>query len=135
MEREKSISQAEITSAGYVYIISNIGSFGESIFKIGLTRRLEPEQRVNELSSASVPFKFNCHGMIWSLNAVELESKLHSEFDQYRVNKVNRRKEFFNVPFSQIKEAVSKIDPNAELIQNVEAEEYYQTLAINNKTN
>lgn len=128
--REQSISQAELTSAGYVYIISNVGSFGEDIYKIGLTRRLDPQQRITELSSASVPFKFGCHGMIWSMDAVNLENELHKKFNNHRVNKVNPRKEFFNVTFEDIKNAVYEIDPNIELIEDVEAEEYYQTLAI-----
>ncbi|EGT4699444.1 GIY-YIG nuclease family protein, partial [Clostridioides difficile] len=89
------LNREQNTRAGHVYIISNIGSFGENIYKIGVTRRLDPTERINELSSASVPFKYDIHATIFSEDAPKLESALHKAFDNKRVNKVNNRKEFF----------------------------------------
>lgn len=89
--------------AGYVYIISNIGSFGEDVYKIGVTRRLEPTDRIDELGSASVPFKFDIHALIFSDDAFKLESDLHNHFANYHINHVNRRKEYFNVSLDSIK--------------------------------
>lgn len=89
--------------AGYVYIISNIGSFGKNVYKVGVTRRLEPTERIDELSSASVPFKFDIHALIFSDDAFKLESDLHNQFDEYRINHVNKRKEYFNIPLENIK--------------------------------
>ncbi len=102
-------SMAEQTRRGYVYIISNIGSFGDDIYKIGLTRRLEPMDRVKELSDASVPFSFDVHAMIYSEDAPALETQLHKEFTHYRVNQVNHRKEFFNVSLLDIMEKTKEI--------------------------
>ena len=83
--------------AGYVYIISNLGAFGENIYKIGMTRRLEPMDRIDELGDASVPFSFDVHALIFSENAPELETKLHQRFHSTRLNKLNSRKEFLVV--------------------------------------
>lgn len=94
--------------AGYVYIISNVGSFGENVYKIGTTRRLDPQIRVDELSNASVPFKFDVHAMIFSDDAFDLENKLHQMFDNKRINKVNKHKEFFNVTLEEIEKAVKE---------------------------
>ncbi|WP_255922499.1 DUF4041 domain-containing protein [Streptomyces humicola] len=94
--------------AGYVYVISNIGAFGESIVKIGLTRRLEPMDRVNELGDASVPFRFDVHALIFSEDAVGLERTLHQEFDDRRVNRVNLRREFFYVRPAEVREALQR---------------------------
>ena len=94
--------------AGYVYIISNVGSFGENVYKIGTTRRLDPQVRVDELSNASVPFKFDVHAMIFSDDAFDLENKLHQMFDNNRINKVNKHKEFFNVTLEEIEKAVKE---------------------------
>ena len=96
-DKERAISQAQLTKTGHVYIISNIGSFGENVYKIGLTRRLEPEIRVRELGDASVPFHFDIHAMIFAEDAPSLERKLHEVFHSKRVNLVNTRKEFFKV--------------------------------------
>jgi len=96
------------TGAGFVYIISNIGSFGEGIYKIGVTRRDDPEARVNELSNASVPFKYDVHAFIFSENAFDLETELHQKFDKQRVNKVNNRKEFFKLTTDDIKRIINK---------------------------
>ena len=115
--------------AGIVYIISNLGSFGENIFKIGMTRRLVPQDRVNELGNASVPFKFDVHSFIFSEDAVSLEGRIHSLLDAKRVNKVNRRKEFFNVSLDELEQIVLDIEPTAEFVRTMAAEEYYQSLS------
>lgn len=92
--KKDNIVQLQNGKAGNVYIISNLGSFGENVFKVGMTRRIDPQDRVNELGNASVPFKFDVHSFIFSEDAVGLESKLHSILNDKRVNKVNMRKEF-----------------------------------------
>ncbi|WP_130819030.1 GIY-YIG nuclease family protein [Anaerococcus vaginimassiliensis] len=123
--------RVENTGAGYVYIISNIGSFGEEVYKIGVTRRLDPYQRIQELSSASVPFKFDVHAMIFSYQAYQLETELHRYFDSKRLNKVNNRKEFFNIKLEDIKKV---LDLHKELTfdfnPDFEAEEYWATLKM-----
>ena len=141
-ELEDKINQLEInkkdvlnrennTRAGFVYVISNIGSFGENIYKIGMTRRLEPMDRIKELSSASVPFEFDVHAMIFSDDAPALESTLHNTFNDKRVNKVNTRKEFFNVSLSEI-EKVVKENHNAtvQFTEIAKAEQYRESLNI-----
>ena len=110
--------------AGYVYVISNIGSFGENVYKIGVTRRLVPEERVHELSNASVPYKFDIHAMIFAEDAFELESNLHKIFNANRVNKVNTRKEFFNVSLDEIEKAVHGFNSTVEFTRTALAEEY-----------
>lgn len=119
------------TRAGFIYIISNIGSFGENIYKIGVTRRLEPMDRVRELGSASVPFEFDVHAMIFSEDAPKLESLLHNHFRDNQVNKVNNRKEFFKVDLKEI-EKVVKENHNATVTftMKAKAEQYYETLRI-----
>ena len=110
--------------AGYVYVISNIGSFGENVYKIGVTRRLVPEERVHELSNASVPYKFDIHAMIFAEDAFELETNLHKIFNANRVNKVNTRKEFFAVSLDEIEKAVHEFNPTVEFTRTALAEEY-----------
>ena len=111
--------------AGYVYIISNIGAFGENIYKIGMTRRLDPQERIDELGDASVPFKFDVHAMIFSDDAPKLENALHKAFENRKVNMVNQRREFFNVTLDEIKEVVRKnFDKTVEFIDVPEAEQY-----------
>ena len=118
-------------TAGYVYVISNIGSFGENVYKIGVTRRLEPLERIRELSSASVPFQFDIHALIFSEEAFALETELHNQLSQYKVNKVNGRKEYFKVPFAIIKDILdTHKELTVELTENAEAFEYRQTKAI-----
>lgn len=107
---------------GYVYVISNIGSFGEEIMKIGLTRRLDPEERIQELSDASVPFKFDIHALIFHTDAVSLEKQLHQELEKLRVNKVNLRKEFFKVTPNIVKELLTKLSTENILTFNEKAE-------------
>ena len=118
------------TRAGYVYIISNIGSFGENIYKIGMTRRLDPQIRVDELGSASVPFKFDVHAFIFSEDAFDLESKLHNHFNNYRVNKVNTRKEFFNVTLEEIENYVKTLDETVKFTRTATADEYRASLSV-----
>ena len=107
-EIEKIDEWKETPGAGYVYIISNIGSFGKDVFKIGVTRRDDPEERIKELSNASVPFKYDSHVFIFSKDAYTLESNLHERFDKKRVNKINRRKEFFNISIDDVKKIVEE---------------------------
>lgn len=120
--------------AGYVYIISNIGSFGKDVYKIGMTRRLEPMDRIDELSSASVPFSFDVHAMIFSDDAPTLEANLHKEFADKRINLMNNRKEFFHVTLDEIKKAVKKYNENMiEIAEKPEAKQYYESLALRQK--
>ncbi len=111
--------------AGYVYIISNIGSFGKDIYKIGMTRRLEPQDRIDELGGASVPFNFDVHAMIFSDDAPSLETALHKAFEDKKVNMVNQRREFFHVTLDEIKEVIKKnFDKTVEFIDIPDAEQY-----------
>lgn len=131
-QKEKDIESNEANNrAGYVYVVSNIGAFGEDVFKIGMTRRLEPLDRIKELSSASVPFSFDIHAMIFSEDAPGLEKTLHREFANNRVNLVNTRKEFFKVPLSEIEKVVKENhNSTIEFTKLAMAEEYRQTLLI-----
>ena len=124
---ERAKSQAQLTRSGHVYVISNIGAFGEDVYKIGLTRRLEPEERVNELGSASVPFKFDIHALIYSDDAPALETSLHQEFVSHRVNMMNNRKEFFNIPLSSIEKKVRELGFDASFDEFAIAKEYRET--------
>lgn len=111
--------------AGYVYIISNIGSFGENIYKIGMTRRLDPQDRIDELGDASVPFNFDVHAIIFSDDAPALETALHKAFEKRKLNMVNIRREFFNVTLDEIKEVIKKnFDKTVEFIEVPDAEQY-----------
>jgi flagellar motor protein MotB len=132
---ERAKSMAEQTKRGHGYVISNIGSFGNDIYKIGMTRRLEPLDRVKELGDASVPFTFDVHAMIHSEDAPALESSLHKKFAQLRLNLVNARKEFFRVTLSDIEEEVRKISPDAEFIETGEARDYRESQSIIAKRN
>lgn len=119
------------TRAGYVYVISNIGSFGEHVYKIGMTRRLEPLDRIRELGSASVPFTFDIHAMIFSEDAPNLENKLHKRFADRRVNQVNFRKEFFKVNIDEVADVIKQeFDQTLEITKLAQAEEYNRTLQI-----
>ena len=125
---ERAMSMAQQTKKGHVYVISNIGSFGENVYKIGLTRRLDPTERVRELGDASVPFSFDIHAMISSEDAPSLETALHRAFDDKRVNAVNMRKEFFKVGLEDIRKKVEEITGNeADFVTTILAEEYFQT--------
>ena len=130
--KKEEITNLQNGKAGNVYIISNLGSFGKNVFKIGMTRRLDPQDRVNELGSASVPFKFDVHSFIFSEDAVGLEKKLHDTLNDKRLNKVNLRKEFFKVDISELEELVSSIDPTAEFNTTMLAEEFHQSEELRN---
>lgn len=126
---ERAQAMAERTKSGFVYIISNVGSFGEDVVKIGLTRRLDPADRVRELGDASVPFLFDTHAMIYSEEAPALESALHDEFNDRRINAANTRKEFFRATLEEVENAVARLAPDAEFHKDVEAQEFRETLA------
>lgn len=127
--KKEEIANLQNGKAGNVYIISNLGSFGEDVFKIGMTRRLDPQDRINELGSASVPFKFDVHSFIFSEDAVGLESKLHSILNSKRLNKVNLRKEFFKVSLDELENLVTKLEPTAEFNRTMLAEEFKQSMS------
>lgn len=129
-DKREQIASLENGKAGYVYVISNIGSFGDDVYKIGMTRRMEPMDRVNELGSASVPFPFDVHGLIFSDDAVSLEHELHTVFNNKRVNKVNLRKEFFKVSLDDIEKVVDERCPSAEFKRTALAEQYRQSLTM-----
>lgn len=128
-EIEKAIKEVDYREAnqraGYVYIISNIGAFGDNVYKIGMTRRLDPQDRIDELGDASVPFNFDIHAMIFSDDAPALENALHKAFESKKLNMVNQRREFFNVTLDEIKEVVKKnFDQTVEFIEVADAEQY-----------
>ena len=127
---QRAMSMAQQTRSGHVYIISNIGSFGEDVYKIGMTRRLEPLDRVRELGDASVPFPFDVHAMIFSDDAPTLESELHRLFARNQLNKVNPRKEFFRVNISDIKNVIDKKNKNVSWTLTAQAAQYRESLAI-----
>ncbi|EQA6226427.1 DUF4041 domain-containing protein [Enterobacter ludwigii] len=129
-KNQRAISMAQQTRSGHVYVISNIGSFGENVYKIGMTRRLEPLDRVRELGDASVPFSFDVHAMIYSDDAPSLENHLHKVFNDKQVNKVNARKEFFNVGIKDIKSTIKEMSIDAHWTMFAEAKEYRESLAI-----
>lgn len=119
--------------AGYVYVISNIGAFGENIYKIGMTRRLEPQDRVDELGDASVPFKFDVHAMIFSDDAPKLEAALHEAFADRKVNMVNGRKEFFNVSLEEIEKVIKENHNKLVEVKKIpDAEQYRESLLLRN---
>jgi hypothetical protein len=134
-KKERALSMAQQTKRGHVYIISNIGSFGENVYKIGMTRRLEPTDRVKELGDASVPFQFDIHAMIYSDEAPTLENELHKAFTNKKVNMLNYRKEFFNVTLDEIEQKIKETGIDAEFSRLPEAMEYRETLAILEKLN
>jgi F0F1-type ATP synthase membrane subunit b/b' len=127
---QRAISMAQQTKRGHVYIISNVGSFGEHVYKIGLTRRLEPLDRIHELGDSSVPFDFDVHALIFSEDAPALETKLHKHFVETQVNKINYRKEFFRVDLAHIREEIQNLGIEAKWTMTAEATEYRETLAI-----
>jgi hypothetical protein len=129
-KKERAISRAQLTKSGFVYVISNVGSFGEKVYKIGMTRRLEPMERILELGGASVPFRFDLHAMLYSDNAPELEFALHQLFADRRLNLVNPRREFYReVELDEIEGFVKQKGLSAQFIKEVEAREYRQTVS------
>ncbi|HLO86954.1 MAG TPA: DUF4041 domain-containing protein [Nostocaceae cyanobacterium] len=140
--KERALSRAQMTKSGYVYVISNIGSFGNDVYKIGMTRRLEPSERIKELSGASVPFSFDIHAMIFSEDAPQLENLLHKYFEHRRINKVNERKEFFRVSLDEISLAIKQLSEQFKSVKSeikftkiAEAVEYRKTLAMERSEN
>lgn len=123
VQREE-IAKRQNGKAGTVYVISNLGSFGPDVFKVGMTRRLEPQDRVDELGDASVPFEFDIHSFIFSEDAVGLESRLHDRLAPFRVNKINGRKEFFRITLDEIERLVQETDPTASFTRTMAAKEY-----------
>lgn len=131
VSKETVLEREANARAGYVYVISNIGSFGEDVYKIGMTRRLEPMERIKELSSASVPFEFDVHAMIFSNDAPALETTLHQHFEKQRINKINPRKEFFKVALDEIEQLVKdQFNNTVEFTRIPVATEYRQSLSI-----
>ena len=129
-KKEKAIARAQLTKSGFVYVISNIGAFGEGVFKIGMTRRLEPMERIMELSGAAVPFPYDLHAMMFSQDAPSLEYALHGFLEEKRLNLVNSRKEFFHgVKLAAIKSFVQERGLSAQFVDQPEAREYRETLA------
>jgi hypothetical protein len=129
-KNQRALSMAQQTKKGVVYIISNVGSFGEDVFKIGMTRRQEPEDRIRELSDASVPFEFDVHAMIPCDDAPALEAKLHGSFDDSRINKVNPRKEFFRMPLEKLRDVVVANGVQCHFTMLAEAREYRESQAL-----
>jgi hypothetical protein len=131
-QEEKQIDYREQNAkAGYVYVISNLGSFGENIFKIGMTRRLEPMERIFELGDASVPFPFDVHALIFSDNAPELEAKIQNQFHHGRLNKINNRKEFFKADINEIEKTIKQnYNKVVDFQKLAEAEQYRESLLI-----
>ncbi|PFG07766.1 GIY-YIG nuclease family protein [Bacillus sp. es.034] len=129
-EQKEEIVKRANGRAGYVYIISNLGSFGEKTFKVGMTRRLNPMDRIDELGDASVPFKFDVHAMVFSDNAVELEQELHQRLETNRVNKINLRKEFFYTDVEELQKLVQDIDSTVEFTTTLKAVEYHQSQSL-----
>lgn len=127
---QRALSMAQQTRSGHVYVISNIGSFGEEVFKIGMTRRLEPRDRVRELGDASVPFEFDIHAMIYSEDAPSLEKTLHKTFLRVQMNKVNPRKEFFRVSLSEIRKEAENLGIEAQWTLAAAAREFRESLSI-----
>ncbi len=131
-KNQRALSMAQQTKRGHVYVISNIGSFGENVYKIGMTRRLEPMDRVKELGDASVPFSFDVHTLIYSEDAPKLEYELHKKFANQQVNRINPRKEFFNVSLLEIRLAIDKLGIEAHWTMLAEAAEYRESLVMKN---
>jgi hypothetical protein len=132
-EKERELSRAQLTRAGNVYIISNLGSFGEDVLKIGMTRRRDPMERIWELGDASVPFDFDVHAMIYSEDAPALELYLHEQLEHLRINKVNDRKEFFRISLQQLRDIVAAKGVNVSFTMEAEAREYRESQALTKK--
>lgn len=131
--RDRALSMAQQTKCGYVYVISNIGSFGEGVYKIGMTRRVEPMERVAELSNASVPFPFDVHAMIFTEDAPSLEAALHRTFDNRKVNAVNGRKEYFRVSLKEIQSEVRKLGIDCEWVTQPAAAQFRDSEMLHNQ--
>ena len=134
-KKERAISMAQQTKRGHVYIISNIGAFGDNVYKIGMTRRLEPLDRVYELGNASVPFHFDVHAMIFSDDAPNLENELHKSFASQKLNMLNNRKEFFKIDINEIERKIKELGIEISFKKESEAIQYRETLAILDRQN
>lgn len=128
--KQRAVSQAQLTKAGHIYVISNLGAFGEGVFKIGMTRRLDPTDRITELGDASVPFPFDVHMMISCPDAPRLEAEIHKQFHKHRVNRVNPRKEYFRVDFEALRAFVEKRHGEVQFTAEHAAAEYRQSLTM-----
>lgn len=128
-QKARAVSRAQLTKSGHVYIISNIGSFGEHVYKVGMTRRWEPLDRIRELGDASVPFPFDVHAMLYSQNAPELEAALHRFLAERRINLINARKEFFQVTLDEIERFARSRGVTMEFTMLAEAKEYRETVS------
>lgn len=133
-KNKRALSMAQQTKRGHVYIISNLGSFGEDVIKVGMTRRLDPQDRVDELGDASVPFDFDVHAMIFSEDAPKLEKELHARFSTEQINKVNPRKEFFKLNILLIRKEIELMGIEAQWTMVAEAKEYRESLATSEKS-
>lgn len=131
--KSRAIARAQMTKSGHVYVLSNIGTMGKSVFKIGMTRRYEPEDRVRELGDASVPFPFDIHAMIFSANAPKLENELHRHFHNRRVNLVNLKREYFHVTIEEVREAVKTLYGDAIFNEVPTAEEFWESESLRKK--
>lgn len=129
-EKERAISRAQLTKSGHVYVISNIGSFGEHVYKVGMTRRWEPMDRIKELGDASVPFPFDVHAILYSENAPDLEAVLQQFLNDRRINLINTRKEFFQVTLDEIEKFARDQGLKIEFTKLAEAKEYRETLSL-----
>lgn len=130
-KKERAIAMAQLTKVGHIYVISNIGSFGEEVYKLGMTRRLDPLDRVKELGDASVPFQFDVHAVIYSENAPQLEYELHQKFKDRRLNRINVKKEFFRVTLDEIETFVNQhTGAEIQFTKLAEARDYRETLTL-----
>lgn len=129
-KQDRAVSMAQLTKMGHVYVISNVGSFGENVFKVGMTRRLEPDDRIQELSGAAVPFGFDIHAMIFSDDAPGLETALHTKFADRRLNLVNPRKEYFRVTLDEISQFARSQGLDVEFVDTPEAKQYRESEAM-----
>ncbi len=131
LTKEVVANREQNTRAGYVYVISNIGSFGDNVFKIGVTRRLDPSERIDELGDASVPFRFDTHAMIFSDDAPALENAIHKAFAHRRLNLINLRREFFKVTLEEIEHSIrNNFQKPVEFIRTAEAEQFRESQLV-----
>lgn len=126
----KSIARAQLTRSGHVYVFSNVGFFGEGIYKMGMTRRLEPLDRVYELGDASVPFRFDVHALIYTEDAPKLGNARHEEFAARRVNRINLRSEYFRAALEEIMVPVERHHDSVTFVTKPAAKEYRESSAI-----
>lgn len=133
-KKERAVAMAQLTRVGHIYVISNIGSFGEDVYKLGMTRRLDPLDRVRELGDASVPFHFDVHAIIYSEDAPQLENQLHQQFSDRRINRINTKKEFFRVTLDEIEAFVNQhTGAQIQFTKMAEARDYRETLSLLDK--